>query len=386
MVDQRPKTRKQPATPPSQPTRTPREPRVLLVDPDTRSRKTLEACALQGDPMSIHHADSLVQARAQLKAERYDLALVAQTLRDGDGMALIAELAQSKKLIQSIVLADAPDAGLAVQAMRLGACDLLLRPMDMEETNQRIRAALTRHNRSKAPMRRVRRLRKLCKKLNQDRLDVSAQVDVLCNDLVTAYQELADQMQQVVQGSEFGALIKNELDLEASLRTTLEFIVQKAGPCNAAIFLPATMDEYSLGGYVNYDCPGDSVDMLLDHLADVVAPKLTDREDVAHITSNEQMHTWIGDDAYYLADSEVIAFAARHDGETLAVLALFRDQAQPFDRAVLDACAGVGPQLGEALAKIIRVHHRHLPFEDEDDTFDGPDAPYEEDFDEDIPF
>jgi len=371
-VDGRSKTSKKPAAPASQPTR---KPRLLLVDPDPACRKTLEACAMQGAHLHVRHAGSLAQAHAALKGGRYDLVLVAQRLPDGDGLSLIESIGGGKRLVQTILLADDPRADLAVGAMRCGACDMLPRPLDMEQANQRIRAALARHSRTQAPIRRVRRLRKLCRKLNQDRLDVSAQVDVLCNDLVTAYQELADQMQQMVQGSEYGALVKHELDLEAALRTTLEFIVGKAGPCNAAIFLPATMDEYSLGGYVNYDCPGDSVDMLLDHMADVVAPRMTDREDVAHVTSDEQMHAWIGDDAYYLAESQMIAFAARHEGEALAVVALFRDQAQPFDRVVLDACAGIGPLLGEALARIIRVHHRHLPFDDEGEGFAGPDAP-----------
>jgi FixJ family two-component response regulator len=359
-----------------------REPRVLLVDADARSAAAIEACANNGSPLRAFTARTLADARRQLQQRGpIDLLVVSREQSDGEALAFVREVAAGPKLVQSIVIAEAMDTAFAIDAMRAGACDLLPKPLDLEDTNRRLREALTRQDKSKASVRRVRRLRKLCKKLSRDRQEVSQQVDILCNDLVTAYQELADQMQQVVQGSEYGALVKHELDLEQALRTTLEFLVQKAGPTNAAIFLPATMDEYSLGGYVNFDCPGDTADMLLDHLADVVAPKLTDRDELEHIQTDQQMEAWIGDDAAYLAESELVAFSARHDDETLAVIALFRDQSQPFDRVVLDACASVGPILGEALARIIRVHHRHMPDLLPDDEIGEDGGSHDEGFD-----
>lgn len=367
-----------------------REPRVLLVDADGHSAATMEACATHGAPLRAFTARTLADARKQLQQRGpIDLLVVSREQPDGDALAFVREVASGPKLVQSVVIAADADAAFAIDAMRAGACDLLPKPLDLEETNRRLREALARQDKSKVTVRRVRRLRKLCRKLSRDRDEVSQQVDILCNDLVTAYQELADQMQQVVQGSEYGALVKHELDLEQALRTTLEFLVQKAGPTNAAIFLPATMDEYSLGGYVNFDCPGDTTDMLLDHLADVVAPKMTHRDGLEHIQSDPQMEAWIGDDAAYLAESELIAFSARHDDETLAVVALFRDQSQPFDRVVLDACASVGPILGEALARIIRVHHRHIPDLLPDDGLGDGEHEFPDDFDADddsIPF
>lgn len=113
----------------------------------------------------------------------------------------------------------------------------------------------------------------MCRRLNTAREQVSQQVDTLCSDLVNAYQELADHMNQVTTATEFKGLIRNELDIESLLRTTLEFVLSRSGPTNAAIFLPTTSGDYSLGAYVNYDCPKETVDVLLDHLANVVAPR-----------------------------------------------------------------------------------------------------------------
>jgi hypothetical protein len=167
-------------------------------------------------------------------------------------------------------------------------------------------------------------------------------------------------MQQVSQTGEYSALVKGELDIESLLRKTLEFLLQKGGAMNAAIFLPATADEYSLGGYVNYDCTVESADVLLQHLADIVAPKLTDLTEPLVITDNQTLTKWIGDDAAYLADSHVVGLSARRDSEALAVLILFRDGSTPFDAAFLETCAAITPLLAQYLAKIIRIHHRHV--------------------------
>src|SRR5690606_39228493 len=155
--------------------------------------------------------------------------------------------------------------------------------------------------------------------------EVSEQVDILCHDLVTAYQDLAVQMQQVVHTSEYAMVIRDELDLEKLLRRTLEYIIEKAGASNAAIFLPSSMDEYSLGGYVNYDCTPESADMLLQHLGDVFAPKVARQNELVHITDNIALCGWLGDDAMWLEDRHVLAFGCRQDDEALAVIAVFRD-------------------------------------------------------------
>ena len=99
--------------------------------------------------------------------------------------------------------------------------------------------------------------------MNTARIDVTSQVDSLCNDLVHAYQELTDQISHVTAVTEFAAVIRQELDVEELLRTTLEYLLRKLGPTNAAIFLPAAGDEFTLGAYINYDCTKEAGNFLL---------------------------------------------------------------------------------------------------------------------------
>ncbi|QDU35309.1 Response regulator receiver domain protein [Poriferisphaera corsica] len=334
---------------------------LLVVDPGDDVLKSVREYQDRRVELNVKHVKTLAEARGCVLGERFDMVMVEMSLPDGYGLDFVEELSQGKGDVYASVVGDEPNADEVIVGMRIGVCDFVKRPVDTGDVTRCLNGMVAKHLKHDDHVGRVDRLKRLCKKLNQARQDVSQQVDVLCNDLVMAYQELACQMQQVVQTSEYSALIREELDLENLLRTTLEHMIEKVGPTNAAIFLPSAMDEYSLGGYVNYDCAADSADMLLQHLADVVAPKVAAREDLLHVTDNETLKYWIGDDAAYLADSHVVAVACRHGGETLAVMVLFRDCNEPFEDGGVEMSGAVGPLLAEALSRVIRVHHRFTP-------------------------
>jgi DNA-binding response OmpR family regulator len=333
--------------------------RVLLVDDEPQLATLVQRSF--GDEALVEQASSVQDAQRRLADTPADLLLIDGQLPDGSGLALAEQVKRDRGMTRTIVLSAQKHVDLAIQAMRAGAEDFITKPLNEIELARSLRAARQRHAREQERQRRLRRLRRLCRKLDVARREITQQVDVLCTDLVNAYQELATQMQHVVQANEFTVLIRDELDLEAMIRKTLEYLLQKAGPTNAAIFLPSTADEFSLGGYVNLDCSKDSADVLLQHLADVVASKLAQRELPVHITDNSTLKQWIGNDASYLEDSHLIGFSCRHESETLAVIILFRDQATPFATTLVDVCTAVGPILGDYLAKVIRIHHRHLP-------------------------
>ena len=168
-------------------------------------------------------------------------------------------------------------------------------------------------------------------------------------------------MSQVSVASEFKGLIRYELDIEALLRTTLEFILARSGPTNAAVFLPTTSGDYSLGAYVNYDCPKDTCDLLLDHMASAIAPKFEMQIGIASILGAGELSRRLGDHAAWLGDSALLAMACRHEEETLAIMTLFRDRRTAFPPSLLDQLRTVGDLFASQLARVIHIHHRHLP-------------------------
>ncbi len=359
--------------------------RVLLVEPGRAHGATLAACTRPGRHIELVYAESMAEARELLADIDIDAALVSLDLPDGDGLDLARDIAHLSRPTASLVLSSRRDFEVARAALRAGADDLVLHGVAAPELGRRLDAALERKLREKSQNARVARLHRLCRKLNRARIEVSEQVDLLCSDLVTAYQELACQMQNASHTGEFVHVIEGELDLEVLLRKTLEHLVSRVGPCNAAIFLPATLDEYSLGGYVNYDCRKDTVDGLLDDMADTLAPRVAESgAELIHLTSNAEIDRWTGGGLApeALRGSCAVAVPCMSDDECLAVVTLFRSSDTPFTEEHLDLLSSLGPVLGTGLEKIIRIHHR-AGFVDnaEDDEFSGGYGSYDGDHD-----
>lgn len=344
---------------------------ALLVDVDPQAHAQLQNSLAQIAACKLQAVSDINQALEDLSQHRYDVVIACADQNEAATLEVLKQIQQQHPNTESILISkQLPTAEMLFKAIRSGATDVLCMPLNGDELMSRLKLA---HNRAVSRRRekmRIRKLQKTCDKLTQAHQDVSRQVDVLCNDLVHAYHDLATQMHETVQNNDFLSYVGNELDLEHVLRRTLEYVLEKAGPTNAALFLPAMADEYSLGGYVNLDGSRESTTMILQHLADVVAPKMVDREHVLHLTDNESLERWIGADAAYLEDTHVLAVRCQHDEETLAVLVAFRDQSTPFSPEMVQTFEAISTLLAEQLSRVIRIHHRHLPH-----SVDGDDEP-----------
>jgi len=338
--------------------------RIVLIDRTPRLVSVLEKCSSGPDDMQVFYCSSLDQAKACVGDGAVDLLVVQPNMPDGDAMTLTQSLVSRRRHLQTLVISIDPSIDEARQAVRLGAVDYITDFEDATYIRKAVRKALDRGTKSRQQVSRMNRLRRLCEKLDAARAEVSSQVDMLCNDLIVAYQELAGQMQHVVQSTEYSAIIKDELDLEHVIRKTLEYLIDKLGPTNCALLLPSTADEFSVGGYVNYDCESVAADMLLQNLADLLAPPIADSGQPIRVFDDESLIELMGDDIHGLENRELIAVPCQHKDETLAVLAIFRDRAEPIGEELADLCFATGPLLGEALAKVIRIHHRGMPDDD----------------------
>jgi DNA-binding NarL/FixJ family response regulator len=335
--------------------------RVVLIGHSAARRTLLERVASLTIRASV--ADSALEVAGLFEHATYDLAIV---IGEGDGpdapwRAELSSLSARHPEMTAIVVSESPTLAQALEAMRAGAADLVAMAAPTDELATRLRAALVRARRTQQNADRIERLRKLCKQLNHARQEVSKQVGSLCSDMAEAYQELTDRMTHLATASEFGGVIRQELELESLLRIALEYLLAKTGPTNAAVFLPATSGEYTLGAYVNYDSPRETAEVLLDHLAGVIAPRFEHETTITHITNREMLRQVLGDKAEWIGDSELVVLPCHHDGECLAVIALFRDRHAPFHAQVTPLLQCVAEVFGRQLARVIHVHHRHLP-------------------------
>ncbi len=341
---------------------------ILAVDPQADVRDLITR-TLSGEHLYVHAVATLNEAKAFIDAHPTDLILLEAALPDGDGLDYAAELQSSHPHLQAILITADATTHMAVGAMRAGAVDFLTKPLDVDELQDRVITALHAPRRDPQRDKQVEKLKHLCRKLNRSRHDITQQVDILCNDLVTAYQELASQMHHVETTTELRAMLQNELDLEQLLRRTMEYMLDKAGPTNVVVFLPSHEGGYTVGGYVNYSCDKESSQVLLQHLAETVAPRIAQEPQVLWLTDNSMTEAWLGDDASWLTNAQVLASGCRDEDETLATVLMFRDSDEPFEDRHFDLLEAICPVIGTHLSKVISIHHRRneLFGEEEDD-------------------
>jgi DNA-binding NarL/FixJ family response regulator len=355
------------------------EPRArILIVAGSRLVRARIAARLAEDPSigECVQTDSARAAHTLASSARFDVAFIAASLEDGDGLDLLRDFVRTPGRPGAVLIAEEPTRELAVAALRLGALDLLAAKASPAEISAAARTALDRTRAVRQREARIERLTRVCRKLNDARHQVTDQVSSLCSDMVTAYQELSDQVTQVTVASEFNSLIRQELDVESVLRTALEYVLSQTGPTNAAVFLPGQSSDFSLGAYVNYDIPKDSLDMLLEHMASFVPRRMEAEHELCAVTGAPDLAAFFGDDAHWLGDVSALAFACHHEGECLAVGILFRDRRNPFPEPVVGTLRLVTQLFARQLARVIHVHHRHIPknqwggFEGGDDDID----------------
>lgn len=334
--------------------------RVLCADPCARTRADVQE-ALSALGVACDVATDIAETRAAIENAAYDIVIIDEQQPDGCGLDLVRELAGRDGAPRCIVTSEGGGFEQVVSAMRSGAIDFVARPFRPAEIAGRIIAAIEVVRRLRDSERRVQRLKRICKRLNSAREEVTRQVDDLCNDLVHAYQELADRMTSATLGSEFAALVRQELDVESLLRATLEFLLARTGPTNAAVFLPTGNHDFNLGAYVNYDVPRDTADVLLDHLADLIAPRFEREPEIVTLATAEELSDTLGEGASWLSDYSVTIFSCTYGGDCLAVVALFRDRRNPFPADMIQQLGVMRDIFAEQLARVVRIHHRHKP-------------------------
>jgi two-component system response regulator AtoC len=115
--------------------------RVLVVDDDRRMRRTLQVLIERMGLASAAAADAQ-EARAQLRAARFDLVLTDLKMPETTGIELLAEIRAEQPKLPVILITAYGTIQTAIEAMRRGASDYVLKPFDNDNLELVIRRAL----------------------------------------------------------------------------------------------------------------------------------------------------------------------------------------------------------------------------------------------------
>ncbi|HZL35059.1 MAG TPA: response regulator [Tepidisphaeraceae bacterium] len=351
-------------TPPALP------PRVLVVDDEPALREVIEDVVRDGMSCRVLSASNIAQARRILATQSVQLLVTDIHLPDGDGTSLLTTLQRHQPSASAIVITGAPTMDVAIAAMREGAVDFVPKPFTHNQLVERLQRALDRQARLDKQEKRFDRLKVAVKRLNEARRTIGQKVDLLCNDLVSAYGELSRQLDGVRTQEGFRKFIEGAKDLEQLLCHAMDWLLRQVGYCNVAVYLAGEDSEFQLGAYMKYTLAGDQI--LTDAVKRVLLP-LAVRDGVSHALANEQASQFTPQELALLKGQDVLAVNCTYLGESLAGLLFFRDSRTPFtadDEALVKA---ISPIFAVALASVVRDTNT-----DAGDAGDAGDAPDED--------
>ena len=122
-------------------------PKVLLVDDERTARLSLaEILRMEGCDVVV--ADGGNAAVLYLKAQDFDVVLCDLKMPEVDGLDVLAACQQYRPLTEFILLTAYGTMDTAVEALRLGASDYLLKPAPPEAILESVEKALAKHRQS----------------------------------------------------------------------------------------------------------------------------------------------------------------------------------------------------------------------------------------------
>ena len=116
------------------------KPRVLLVDDEERFRTTL-ARMLAGEGLTVVALGSGREALEELRKQPFDVMLLDLRMPEMDGLTTLAEAKRLSPGTEVIILTGHASLDAAMDIIRLGGYDYLLKPCPLEDLLLKLEAA-----------------------------------------------------------------------------------------------------------------------------------------------------------------------------------------------------------------------------------------------------
>ncbi len=335
-------------------------PRILVVDDEPTLIELVGDVVTGQIPCKVISAKSIAEAKKVLATTTIELLVADVNLPDGDGTALVSALKQHQPQANAIVITGAPSVDGAISAIREGAVDFLPKPFTADNLIARVNKALAQQALVAKKEKRLDKLRDAVKRLNEARRLVSKKVDLLCNDLITAYGELSKQLDVVRTQEGFRKLLGEAKDLEQLLCHAMDWLLRQLGYSNVAIWLTGDDGEYQLGAYMKYTTAGEPA---FTEAMKAGVVNLVNRDGFLHLSADEARDKLSADELKFMAGQSVLGVTSTYLGEPLAAIILFRDGKTPFTDDDAQALKAISPIFATALAGTV---HDEESSEDED--------------------
>lgn len=168
-------------------------PRILLVEDDPQISELLEEHLSYSIGAEVRKASDAVEAM-ELDADKWaEIVIVDYLLPDMDGVELSGHINKdhSRPLI---FMTGHPTVGCAIDAMRFGAIDMFVKPLDLDKLSHTISTCIEEQRNHHLRIKRLTKLRSLAKTVIRERRTLRRKLEFMCKDVVGSYRDLAERV------------------------------------------------------------------------------------------------------------------------------------------------------------------------------------------------
>jgi signal transduction histidine kinase len=181
--------------------------KVLVVDDEESVVVTIKAI-LQLDGYNVATTTSGVQARAMVRDVEYDLVLTDLRLEDGDGLEVLKAVREHHPETITIMLTGYASLESAIQAIRAGAYDYLVKPSEVEELRSTVARGIERRRLGQELRKRVAEL----ERANREIADLNSSLQRRIDDATAELKERYEQLKELDRmKSQFLSIASHEL-------------------------------------------------------------------------------------------------------------------------------------------------------------------------------
>ncbi|NIA07340.1 MAG: response regulator [Actinobacteria bacterium] len=235
---------------------------VLLVDQQDEVRDFLLDLVASDCGCSMTSASTASGAVLRISQEPFDLVLTNLSLPDADGKWLVQKIHQQHPNTGIIAISQDSSPSNIIEALRAGADDFLIKPLDAPVVVERINHLLSRAKTDRSNDRWRRRTAGHLKRLRNRRQRLAEQVELVCQDLVGGYRRTVEKLLELQTQQDCREAIEGVLEMKSLLANILRYLSNTFNGASGAVFLfplsraqarlftpigggpPANIDEY----------------------------------------------------------------------------------------------------------------------------------------------
>ncbi len=335
-----------------------KQPKKILLIGEANEQTTAIRASIEVAGYDVVHAGTMKAAEIALEQGAYGLIVVDCDTNN----SVVESISEFTSLLSpktpTIGFTTSRSQTLVMNMMRNGASDVFCLPRDLGVVKERIELAMSKNTNIQEATKKYDEIQRLYNEVHQAHGAAVEEIESLSHTLANGQCVQDQKMRLVAMAAEFRTLVSQELEVESMLRTSLEYLLHRLGPTNAAVYIREGEVGWGVGAYINYDRQGENYSEFLQTLGEQACTTVSQEKTLRVFTDGNSFTNWIDTDELDFEGNEVLSIGCFDGEKCMAVIVFFRSDSKRFDDESLKIVETISPLFGSQLGSILKIHRR----------------------------